>query len=78
MISDEYETDDIYLAAYLQIAGCVMERRRKIGNKIMFVFSNKAGPVKDLREAYFSNKGTVLAYQYSQQVKAFKQLCFDT
>jgi len=78
MPQEEYETDDIYLAAYLSIAGCVMERRRKIGNKVMFVFTNPAGPIKDLREAYYSNKAMVKACQFAQQVVNMKQLCFET
>jgi hypothetical protein len=75
---EEYETDDIYLAAYLNLAGCELVRRRKTGNKVMFVFTNPAGPIKDLREAYYSNKATVKANPYAQQIVNFKQLCFET
>lgn len=74
---EEYETDDIYLSAYLQIAGCVMERRKKVGNKVVFVFTNPAGSIKDLREAYYSNKAMVRANQFAQQVRDMKQLCFE-
>ncbi len=77
MPTDEYETDDIYLAAYFQIAGCTLERRRKIGNKVMFVFTNAAGPIKDLRESYFTGRAVVKANLFAQSIVNTKQLLFD-
>jgi hypothetical protein len=77
MPAEEHETDDIYLAAYFQITGCTLERRRKIGSKVIFVFTNVAGPIKDLREAFYSGKAVVKANQYAQSIQSMKQLCFD-
>ncbi len=77
-MAEEYETDDIYLAAYLNLAGCDLVRRRRIGQKVMFVFTNSAGPIKDLRSAYYSNQAVVKANLFAQQVVSFKQLCFET
>lgn len=76
-LNDEYETDDIYLSAYLMISGCTLERRRKIGAKVLFVFTNAGGSIKDLREAYYAGKARVNPHQFSQQVVAMKKLCFE-
>ncbi len=75
--NESYETDDIYLAAYFLICGCTMDKRRKVGNKVMFVFSNPAGPMNDLRENYYSGKAMVRANAYSQTIISCKKLCFD-
>ena len=75
--NEEFETHDIYLAAYLMISGCKMVRRRKQGNRVYFVFVNPAGSIKDLREAYFSGQSKVAAHQYSQTIIAVKNLCYE-
>ncbi len=75
---DHVETDDIYLAAYLMTSGCVMEKRRKIGAKVLFTYSNPAGSIKELREAYYSGKGLVKAHQFSMAIVSVKQLLFLT
>jgi hypothetical protein len=73
----EFETPDIYLAAYLKVSGCNMIRRRKQANRIYFVFQNPAGSVKEMREAYFSGRAKVQANQFAQEIVAMKQLCFE-
>lgn len=73
---DELETDDIYACAYYSIAGCEFRRRRKEGNKVYFVFSNPGGDMKDMREKYFMG-AKVSAYDYSKELKRFKELCFE-
>ena len=75
---DEYETHDIYLAAYLKIAGCDLLRQRRQGPRVFFIFVNPGGTMKDMRDAYYSGKGTVSAHRYSQEVIAMKQLTFIT
>jgi len=74
---EEYETYDIYLAAYLMQAGCDMRRKRRQGNRVFFVFTNNGGSIKDLRDAFYSNQATVKAYDFSQKIKAMKELCFE-
>ncbi len=74
---EEYETDDIYLAAYFSIAGCELARRRKQGPKVWFVFTNIGGSMKELRDAFYIGKAQGSYYSYSQKVIAMKQLCFD-
>ena len=74
---EEFETHDIYLAAYLKLSGCELIRRRKAGPRVYFIFHNVAGPASDLREAYYSNKAQVPANRFAQEIVNFKQLCFD-
>ncbi len=75
--TNEYETDDIYLAAYFKICGCVMEKRRKVGNKVLFVFTNTAGSIRELRESYYSGKAKVDPHTFQQSIIAYKKLCHE-
>lgn len=74
---EEFETHDIYLAAYLQLAGCSLKNRRKQGPRVYFVFTNVGGPINELREAYFSGKAIVHPHAFAQLVIAYKQLCWE-
>lgn len=74
--NEGYETDDIYLAAYLKLCGCVMDNRRRVGTKVIFMFSNPAGvPVSELRDQYYSGAQGKL-YDYAHEIMRMKQLCF--
>lgn len=73
---DPYETNDIYLAAYLSEAGCELKGRRKQGHRIFFIFTNVAGSIAALREDFFSGRGKVVASKYAASVKRMKELCF--
>lgn len=75
-ISEEYETHDIYLAAYLILAGCTLKRERKVNARKYFIFINPAGSIADLRSAYYSGTALVKAHDYAQKVIAMKNLCF--
>jgi hypothetical protein len=72
----EYETHDIYLAAYLKICGCAF-RQRQHGKRVFFIFTNPAGSIKELRESYYQGTARVSPHQFSQEIIAFKQLCFS-
>jgi hypothetical protein len=74
---NEFETHDIYLAAFLAVSSCTLLRRRKQANRVYFIFTNPAGPVQDLREAFFSGQAKVSAHEYAQRIVAFKQLCYE-
>lgn len=76
-IEQEFETHDIYLAAYLKISGCEMVRRRRQGPRVYFVFRNLGGSVMEMREAYYSGKGQVAANTFAQEIMNMKQLCFE-
>ena len=75
--SNEFETHNIYLAAYLSYAGCKLERKRKDGRRVYFIFTNAAGSIAELRDEYFSGNAMVSACKYSQAIMSFKELCFD-
>lgn len=74
---ETYETDDIYLAAYFRLCGCSLDKRRKIGNKVLFVFTNVAGPIRVLREDFYSGRARVDPHAFQQQIVAMKKMCFD-
>jgi len=71
------ETDDIYLAAYYMLAGCSFVGKRKVGPKVYFRFRNNAGPISELRRAFFSGEATGKLHDYAQKVVASKQLLHD-
>lgn len=75
--SEEYETHDIYLAAYLKYSGCQYKGRRqdRNGRRWWFKFFNPTG-FSELREAYFSGEGTVKAKDFVDEIQAMKELCF--
>ncbi len=70
----ELETHDIYLAAYLNFAGCVMKRRRRQGSRVYLIFTNPAGSINLLREEYYSGKAIVKAHSYAKEIIAMKEL----
>ena len=74
---EKYTTHDIYLAAYFRIAGCELVNRYKEGRRWNFVFSNPAGSMSDMREAYYSGKSKVEAKRYADEIRAMKELCFE-
>jgi hypothetical protein len=74
---EELETHDIYLAAFLKMAKCVLKNRRKVGPRVYFVFTNVGGSIKQLREEFYSGKAKDSLHEYSQHVIAMKQLCFE-
>lgn len=73
----DFETDDIYLASYLDLSGCTLLRTRKHGQKVYFVFTNPIGDFSSLKHAYFSGQGKIPAQPYASKVVAYKQMCFE-
>lgn len=71
------ETDDIYLAAYYMLAACSFVGKRKVGPKVYFRFRNNAGPISELRRAFFSGEAQGKLHDYAQKVVAAKQLLHD-
>lgn len=73
---DELETDDIYIAGYLSVAGCELRRRRKEGPKVYFIFHNPVGDIRKLREAYFMG-AKVNAVDFANAIRKMKELLYD-
>lgn len=76
MDEDSFETHDIYLAAYFQVAGCEFIGKRRQGHRVFFKFRNPGGSMEALRTAFYAGTGKVSANTYADQVKNFKELCF--
>jgi hypothetical protein len=76
-LDNEIETHDIYLAAYLLVAGCSLESTKKQGARKIFLFKNPAGSIQDLRQAYFSGAASVKAHEYAQKIIAMKNLVHE-
>lgn len=73
MKNDVFETDEIYLVAYLMMKGCVMTNTKRMGSKVLFMFSQENDP-KSHRRDFYSGKGSF--HEYSQRVIAAKKMCF--
>ena len=74
---EELETHDIYLAAYLSIAGCNLKKRYRVGPRVIFVFNNPAGSISELRQSYYAGTAVVKAHDFAQKIVGMKNLCFD-
>ena len=74
MPEPELEISDIYLAAYLNLAGCTLSRRRRQGPRVYFIFTNPGGSLDELREAYYSGKAMVKAHSYANEIVGFKEM----
>lgn len=74
----QYETHDIYLAAYLKLVGCVLVNRYKQGSRRwIFVFESPDNDIKLLRASYYSGSQKVIAKDFAREIQDFKQLCFE-
>lgn len=74
---NKYETHDIYLAAYFKLVGCKLINRYKQGSRRwVFVFES-SDDMKDIRAAYFSGSGKIVAKDFAREIQDFKQLCFE-
>lgn len=71
---EELETHDIYLAAFFKLSGCILDRRRRQGTRVFFVFRNTAGPIRELRDSFYSGGSKVDPHSYSREIIAMKQM----
>jgi len=69
----EYETCDLYFAAFLQCAGCQMVKTRKDKSRFFFVFSDLGG-IANLKNEYFGRRSKVDALSYADRVQSLKSL----
>lgn len=71
----KYKTSDLYLAAFLKVAGIPLRETEKDGKKVIFVFEDPGGSgIKDLKEDFFMDRAKVNALSYSQSLKGLKAL----
>lgn len=69
----EYETCDLYFAAFLQSAGCNMIKTRKDRTRFFFVFQDLGG-ISQLKNEYFGRRSKVDALSYADRVQSLKSL----
>jgi len=69
----EYETCDLYFAAFLQCAGCEMVKTRKDKARLFFVFQDLGG-IQNLKQEYFSRRSKVDALGYADVIQSLKSL----
>lgn len=77
-IANEFRTNDLYFAAYLQVAGASLIRtdREPGGSKVFFVFDSSVANIDELRVAWFNNAGRIPAQPYANAIKSLKSACF--
>ena len=78
MGQEEFETSDIYLAAYFKVSGCILARRRQQGMRVYFVFTNVGGPLKELRDGFYGGAAKVDPHAFSREIIAVKNLLAST
>lgn len=72
----EYDTTDLYFAAYLQVAGMPLKRTQKRGNgRLSFIFDSDVVNLEELKNAWFNNSGRVPALPYANAIKNLKHIC---
>jgi hypothetical protein len=74
--NEEFRTNDLYFAAYLQVAGVPMVRTdRNATGKVSFVFDTTIANLEELKQAWFNRSGRVEALPYADAIKGLKSLC---
>lgn len=70
---DQYQTSDLYYAAYLRVAGVTYSGTRREGNRVFFLFE-PSDALKDLKDQYFNRTAKVSALTFADEIKAMKVL----
>ncbi len=71
---NEFRSSDLYLSAYLQVAGAPMLRTERENTRVFFVFDTSIVDITELTTAWFSNSGKVPAQPYAHSIKSLKSL----
>ena len=71
-----YRTSDMYYAAYLKVAGVILQGTEKQGNRIFFLFEDNDN-LRDLRVEFFNGRSKVAALSYADAIKHMKSLTHD-
>lgn len=70
-----FRTSDIYLAAYLKIAGVDFQGVTHEGTRAFFLFENQEG-LDEIKQAFFAGTSKVPARAYAEEIKAFKSMVY--
>jgi hypothetical protein len=71
-----YRTSDLYYAAYLKVAGVLLNETVREGGRVYFIFDNM-DTITDLKRQYFNRTSKVPALTYADEIKAMKALTHD-
>lgn len=75
-----YETSDIYFAAYMNALGHQLSGTKKVEDsgkmKTVFVFELPDDEIESLKTGFFGGLGEVKALQYMYALRSLKSLCF--
>lgn len=72
-----YRTSDLYLAAYLKVAGVVLHGTEKERGRVFFLFDNlDPSTIHRLKNQYFMDQSKVSALSYAQAIKVLKSMVF--
>jgi len=69
----QFRTSDLYLAAYLKVAGVEFQGITREEKRAFFMFADQEG-LDDLKLQFFNNISKVAARPYAEEIKAFKAL----
>jgi hypothetical protein len=75
-VDDRYVTKDLYLAAYLHVAGARLEGATRNGNAVLFTFSSP--DMTRLRLSWYDGTGEVSACLYAAATQNLKSMAIDT
>ena len=68
-----YRTSDLYYAAYLKVAGCMLKGTESEGRRVFFIFE-KTEMIPDLKQQYFNRTSKVPALTYADEIRSMKAL----
>jgi hypothetical protein len=74
----EFRTPDLYLAAFLQVAGVEMKRTDRESGRVYFIFDTSVSNIEELKTGWINNTAKVPAQPYAHAIKSLKSVCHMT
>ena len=75
MTMNSYKTSDLYLSAFLKAKGLTLKDMNKDGNKVFFIFDDRADRKKLIQE--FFNDGLVSITAFKNALQDLKTMVFN-
>ena len=69
----QYRTSDLYYAAYLKVAGVMLDGCVREEGRVFFVFESTEAS-SDLKQQYFNRTSKVPALSYADEIRSMKAL----
>ena len=73
VMRNEYETSDLYYAAYLKAAGVLLVDTKRVGGRVQFVFEHSE-MIKKLEIEFYNRTAKIIAFNYADEIRAMKSL----